>query len=43
MLFTVAWGKMIQEKTCSKKSRDTVPLLLKIPARYRVVGKGTDR
>jgi hypothetical protein len=26
MLFLGAWGKMIREKTFSKKSRDTVPL-----------------
>jgi hypothetical protein len=30
MLFLWAWGKMIHEKNCSKKSRDTVPLMTQV-------------
>jgi hypothetical protein len=32
MLFSGAWEKMIHEKTKSKKSRDTVPLIARLPA-----------
>ncbi len=37
MLFSGAWGKVIHEKTWSKKSRDTVPLTCHYYAVYSLV------
>jgi hypothetical protein len=34
-LYSGAWGKLIHEKTRSRKSRDTVPLTLTLPAGVR--------
>jgi hypothetical protein len=41
ILLSGAWGKVIHEKTCSKKSRDTVPLRYIYMQNYVSVYRGT--